>query len=35
MGILISKSMLTEKKEIERDTLKIMCTEILVPKNTC
>ena len=25
--------MLTEKKTIERDTLEIMCTEMLVPKN--
>ncbi|MEA5049286.1 MAG: IS5/IS1182 family transposase, partial [Eubacteriales bacterium] len=24
--------MLTEKKAIERDTLEIMCTEMLVPK---
>ncbi|MEA5048246.1 MAG: IS5/IS1182 family transposase, partial [Eubacteriales bacterium] len=24
--------MLTEKKTIERDTLEIMCTEMLVPK---
>ena len=25
--------MLTEKKTIERDTLEIMCTEMLVPKH--
>lgn len=28
-----NRGMLTEKKTIERDTLEIMCTEMLVPKN--
>ena len=27
-----NRGMLTEKKTIERDTLEIMCTEMLVPK---